>query len=130
MTKVDAITISRVIKIMAKEAQYISIKRGKVSMHHIHVQDVLPGIIEEVTEANHAIINNMRCHTPPMEIIDNNYDNSDEVFKSFYEKNVKDTFEDELSDIILYVMSLSSSMGIDIGSCMANKLKYNQVRSD
>lgn len=49
-------------------------------------------------------------------------------FKSKFEERVKDTFEDELADIMINVLSLAKHRGIDIEAHILAKMKYNEVR--
>lgn len=51
-----------------------------------------------------------------------------EDFKSSFEKNIKDTFEDEIADAIIRLLDLCAGLGIDIDFQIKQKLKYNQTR--
>lgn len=51
-----------------------------------------------------------------------------EGFKSWFEKYHKDTFEDELADIIIRVLDLAAYKGIDIESHVKAKILYNSHR--
>lgn len=52
----------------------------------------------------------------------------DENFKSWFRKNVKDTFEDELADIAIRVFDLAAFKGIDLESHILGKMRYNSLR--
>ena len=48
--------------------------------------------------------------------------------KLMFEKNVKDTFEDELADIMIRVMDLAHFKGIDLEWHIKQKMNYNSKR--
>lgn len=54
--------------------------------------------------------------------------NDDDFFKSHFEHTVKDTFEDELADIVIRVMDLAAFKGIDLESHIKAKMRYNSLR--
>lgn len=47
-----------------------------------------------------------------------------------YEAIAKNSFEDELADVFIMVLSISRHMGIDIWKYVYGKMKYNSVRKD
>lgn len=54
--------------------------------------------------------------------------NNEAVFKDFFTTYVKDTFEDELADVIIRVLDLCAFKGIDIESHIKAKMRYNTSR--
>ena len=52
----------------------------------------------------------------------------DEDFKASFEQNVKDTFQDELADIMIRVMDLAAFKGVDLESHIKAKMRYNALR--
>lgn len=54
--------------------------------------------------------------------------NDDEVFKNQFEKLVKNTFEDELADIMIRVMDLAAYKGVNLEAHIQAKLRYNKMR--
>lgn len=52
----------------------------------------------------------------------------DFYFKNEFEKNVKNTFEDELADILIRVFDLAEYKGIDIENHILAKVRYNKMR--
>lgn len=54
--------------------------------------------------------------------------NDDMFFKEQFENRVKDTFEDELADIMIRVMDLAAFKGIDLESHIKAKMRYNSLR--
>lgn len=56
-------------------------------------------------------------------------DNSDDVdFKVSFERLVKDSFEDELSDIVIRVLDLAEYKKIDLYNHILLKMRYNSLR--
>lgn len=51
-----------------------------------------------------------------------------EHWKSLFESNVKDTFEDEIADSIIRLLALASENNIDIENHIDMKMKYNIMR--
>jgi NTP pyrophosphatase (non-canonical NTP hydrolase) len=49
-------------------------------------------------------------------------------FKACFESYCKDTFEDELVDIMIRVMDLAESKGIQLETHMKAKMRYNVLR--
>ena len=49
-------------------------------------------------------------------------------FKDQFEFSVKNTFEDELADVIIRVLDLCAFKGIDIESHIKAKMRYNAMR--
>jgi NTP pyrophosphatase (non-canonical NTP hydrolase) len=48
--------------------------------------------------------------------------------KTYFEDTVKNTFEDELADIMIRVMDLAAYRGIDLESHIKAKMRYNSTR--
>ncbi len=46
----------------------------------------------------------------------------------FFTENIKDTFEDELADVVLRVTDLCGLLGIDLESHIKAKMRYNATR--
>lgn len=53
---------------------------------------------------------------------------NDDFFKSVFTDNVKDTFEDELADIMIRVMDLAAFKGINLENHIIAKMRYNSLR--
>jgi NTP pyrophosphatase (non-canonical NTP hydrolase) len=56
------------------------------------------------------------------------YSDFDESFIEWFKKHVKDSFEDELADIMIRVMDLAESKGINLEDHIKAKMKYNSLR--
>ena len=52
----------------------------------------------------------------------------DAEFKDDFTQLVKDTFEDELSDIIIRVMDLAAFKGVNLEEHIKAKMRYNSLR--
>ena len=53
---------------------------------------------------------------------------SEEIEKYAFEKYIKNTFEDELADVIIRTLSICGYLGIDIERNILAKMKYNKTR--
>ena len=54
--------------------------------------------------------------------------NDDNFFKEQFENRVKDTFEDELADIMIRVMDLAAFKGVNLEKHIKAKMRYNSLR--
>lgn len=52
----------------------------------------------------------------------------DKQFVKYYEKNLKDTTQDEAPDIILVILSYLQDEGLDSETLLMNKMRYNRLR--
>ena len=52
----------------------------------------------------------------------------DEAFKRAFTSDCKNSFEDELADIMIHVMDLAAYKGIDLEAHIAAKMRYNSLR--
>ena len=53
---------------------------------------------------------------------------SEEIEKYAFEKYIKNTFEDELADVIIRTLSICGYLGIDIERNVLAKMRYNKTR--
>ena len=51
-----------------------------------------------------------------------------DIFKAVFEDQVKDTFEDELADVMIRVMDLAAHKGVNLEMHIALKMRYNSMR--
>lgn len=69
-------------------------------------------------------------HRLKQRIIDDyDWQNPNLTIKSFFEEDIKDTFQDEIADTIIRLLDLSAGLGIDIGWHIDQKLNYNKTRA-
>jgi len=54
--------------------------------------------------------------------------NDDSFFKEQFENRVKNSFEDELADIMIRVMDLAAFKGVNLESHIKAKMRYNALR--
>ena len=54
--------------------------------------------------------------------------NSDDNFKNDFEAHIKDTFEDEIADVMIRVMDLAEYKNIDLKAHIRAKMRYNKLR--
>ena len=53
---------------------------------------------------------------------------NDDDFKRFFVDQAKDTFEDEIADIMIRVMDLAAFKGIDLEAHIKAKMRFNAMR--
>ena len=56
------------------------------------------------------------------------FEDEETKFKTAFQICIKDTFEDELADIMIRVMDLAAFKGIDLEAHIAAKMHYNSLR--
>jgi NTP pyrophosphatase (non-canonical NTP hydrolase) len=76
-------------------------------------------IHSEVSEAMEADRKNRFCTTHEKNI---------PFSKDFFEESIKDTFADELADVVIRVCDLAEAKGIDLGYHIEQKMTYNDSR--
>jgi NTP pyrophosphatase (non-canonical NTP hydrolase) len=81
--------------------------------------------VSEALEADrgnaHSVYGNINTFILPTQ--------DNEEFKKVFEIHAKDTFPDELADIVIRVMDLAEWKGIDLQSHIEAKIRYNAMRS-
>ena len=90
-----------------------------------NIGEMLALIHSEVSEALEADRKGREC-SYNMKVM--NGWTKDQDFKEYFEGNVKDTFEDELADVIIRVMDLAEMKGIDLEQHITAKMRYNSLR--
>lgn len=53
---------------------------------------------------------------------------NDEDYKTFFEQRIKNTYEDEMADIVIRVLDDCALKGIDIDGHVFAKMRYNSLR--
>jgi NTP pyrophosphatase (non-canonical NTP hydrolase) len=80
-------------------------------------------VVSEISEAFEAYRKDHRASKVNFELC---ADNSE--FKSVFEKEIKDTLEDELADTIIRLIAICGENDIDIEKHIQLKMKYNHLR--
>lgn len=110
---------------LSKEIHAINVKNGFYEGEK-NIGEMLALIHSEVSEALEADRKSAEypvfdaCHI--LETGDN------DEFKYFFESYIKDSFEDELADIMIRVMDLAAYKGIDLENHIKAKMRYNSLR--
>ena len=63
-----------------------------------------------------------------MEVDGCTWDDNKVTFSFWFDKLIKNTFEDELADIMIRVMDLAAYKGIDLEFHIRHKMEYNKGR--
>ena len=83
-------------------------------------------IHSEVSEACEAIRKNHYSQRGDVNAVLDVVDNA--TFKEYFEHSIKNSFEDEIADVIIRCLDLTAAMGIDIEAHIAAKMRYNSMR--
>jgi len=95
-----------------------------------NIGEVLCLIHSEVSEALEADRKNHHAKGNMIKSINEYLDSQidRDYFKQEFERTVKNSFEDEMADIIIRVLDVCGAMKIDIDWHIEQKLKYNSLR--
>lgn len=95
-----------------------------------NIGEMLALIHSEVSEALEA---DRKGNTANLDLFLQEYEaqkqhGDEEAFKFAFKQHVKDSFEDELCDVIIRVFDLAAFKGIDIDQHLLLKMRYNSMR--
>lgn len=82
-------------------------------------------IVSELSEALEALRKNRRAN---LELYDHNTTNNGLEFELAFQVEIKDTFEDEITDSIIRLFDLCGALEIDIERHIELKRAYNSLR--
>jgi NTP pyrophosphatase (non-canonical NTP hydrolase) len=74
----------------------------------------------KITECDSSVIDDLRLQ----------FEENPELFYMRFVHHIKDTFEDELADVMIRLGDLIGKLGIDIDSHIELKQKFNSLRED
>jgi NTP pyrophosphatase (non-canonical NTP hydrolase) len=83
-------------------------------------------IVTELSEAMEAYRNNK--HANKISLVELLHDNNPKSFVKLFENFVKDTFEDEITDVFIQLFDFIGFLQIDIKTHLALKMKFNLTR--
>jgi len=107
---------------LAKEIHENNVKKGFYE-NEKNIGEMLCLIHSEVSEALECDRKGKYCNYYPLL----EFTHEDEM-KADFETRIKDTFEDEMADIIIRVLDLCAFKEIDIESHIKAKMRYNSTR--
>ena len=90
--------------------------------------------VSEALEADREGKHVLEYHYSARQLVDGEHahdiDPEDEAeeFKHAFQNSIKNTFADELADVLIRVGDLCGALGIDIEAHVAAKMRYNQMR--
>lgn len=92
-----------------------------------NIGEMLALIHSEVSEALEADRKGIACELSSMGL-DILMSEDGSLFKTEFERDVKNTFEDELADVMIRVMDMAEYKGINLEAHIQLKMKYNTMR--
>ena len=111
---------------LSKEIHQINVKNGFYEDQK-NIGEMLALIHSEVSEALEADRKGVYANLISTDSTATD-GSGDEIFKANFKKYVKDSFEDELADIMIRVMDLAAFKKIDLESHIKAKMRYNSMR--
>lgn len=119
---------------LAEQAHKIATDRGQ--WKDTEIKDVLLVLVEELAEATKAHREGYVLEIDNGSILIDSKSSRQEIdqcagdidFECSYEVLIKDSFQDELADVIITVLSICHEMKIDIDWHLKNKMRFNSIR--
>lgn len=91
----------------------------------VNIAEKLMLVVTEIAEMCEAHRKSRKCTVLPEHDL---YPEDDEKFKAYFEKEVKDSFEDEMADAIIRLLDMSKKLDIPIELHIRAKMRYNSLR--
>ena len=118
---------------LAKKVYHRNIEKGfwDGGLEAKNIGEVLMLMVTELAEACEAHRKNhyaVKSHNLIHNCESIETQNEQAYFRQEFEVSVKNSFEDEMADIIIRVMDLCGAMNIDIDWHIEQKMKYNLLR--
>lgn len=111
---------------LAKEINQNAVNKGFYDVEK-NIGEMLALIHSEVSEALECDRKDKYFKTLRLPL--SNYEKlPDDLFKVQFAQDVKDTFEDELGDIMIRVMDLAGYRNIDLEQHIKAKMRFNSLR--
>lgn len=85
-------------------------------------------VVSELAEAMEADRNNRIAYLRAFDFREEDRVRGVSLFRSDFEELIKDSFEDEIADVVIHLFDLCGALGIDIERHIELKLKYNETR--
>lgn len=112
---------------LSKEIHTINVDNGFYEDKK-NIGEMIALIHSEVSEALESDRHGKYANVSPELWEDIHETETDEGFKLAFRENIKDTFEDELADVMIRVMDLAAYKGIDLENHIKAKMRYNALR--
>ena len=113
---------------LSKEIHAINVKNGFYE-HEKNIGEMLCLIHSEVSEALECDRQDQYSNIIDLEAKALLEEKDNAVFKAWFKEEVKDSFEDELADVMIRVMDLADFKGIDLEFHIKAKMRYNSLRA-
>lgn len=111
---------------LSKQIHKANVEKGFYE-NEKNIGEMLALIHSEVSEALECDRKNKYCQLIDLDLVVGSELPSTE-FKDWFEQDVKDTFEDEMADIIIRVLDMCGHQVVDIQKHIELKLRYNSLR--
>lgn len=110
---------------IADRAHQNAVRLGKIGTRSR--VDKLGDVHSEYLEALKALNNKDHAR---MDLFEGSIKQFPDMFKSSFEANIKDTYQDELTDLLSVVLTLMEDCGMDKEKHFTYKQRYNELRED
>jgi NTP pyrophosphatase (non-canonical NTP hydrolase) len=97
---------------------------------HYIISQKLMLVVAELGEALEALRNNRRSNNKIKYVpeLQDKFGMTIKYSVTGFEKDIKDTFEDELADSVIRILDLAEWLGIDLETHIKLKMEYNKTR--